>query len=52
MLDNYGYDAVEGAEDQYHAAFEQIAGDKKYFTWKMYKKFLTEIELEIEDEEE
>ena len=52
MLDNYGYDAVEGAEEQYKVAFEQIAGDKKYFTWKMYKKFLTEIELDIEDEEE
>ena len=33
-------------------AFKNITQDKKtYFTWPMYKKFLTEVDVEVEKDD-
>lgn len=43
--ENYGY-YDESADRFYKEAFKKIAGKKDYFTWKMYKEFLTKVEIE------
>merc|ERR1711934_160403 len=48
LKEKWGWTPTETVLKQYTKVFQNIAGNKKYFTWKDFRKWSTEVDVEYE----